>query len=98
MSSAHETATGFYAALGLTFDAKPEQVKKSYHKKSLRYHPDRNAGDDEAKEKFQAISNAFAVLSDATKRSEYDAVFRMRCVLDQGEISSADGLRGQALR
>ena len=86
MSSAHETAVGFYAALGVKFDADAAAIKKAYHRKSLKWHPDRNSS-EEAKVLFQDVNNAFACLSDGQKRKEYGTAFRMRCVLDQGMLT-----------
>ncbi|CAN0036476.1 unnamed protein product, partial [Hapterophycus canaliculatus] len=60
----------FYEVLGLpkgTSDA--AQIKKAYRKQALRFHPDKPTGD---KEKFQAISEAFEVLSDPKKKKLYD--------------------------
>lgn len=79
---------GLYHALGLTFNATDEQIKKSFRKLSLKSHPDRNPGDEAAKDRFQKINLAHTTLSDASKRAEYDAVFRMRCVLEQGVLTS----------
>ena len=85
---------GYYHALGLKFDATPEAIKKSFRKLSLKLHPDRNRDDDgTAKEKFQLVQAAYACLSDEEKRAQYDAIFRMRCVLDQGVALTVDLLR-----
>ena len=85
----HEATSGYYAALGLTFDAAQEDVKKAYRKASLKWHPDRNRGDgaEEAKRMFQVVNSAFACLSEPARRKEYDGIFRMRCVLEQGRIT-----------
>src|SRR5690606_20800135 len=47
-------------------------IKTSYRKLALAFHPDRNPGDKAAEEKFKAINEAYAVLSDPEKRSRYD--------------------------
>ncbi|MEW6428910.1 MAG: J domain-containing protein [Thermodesulfobacteriota bacterium] len=62
----------YYKTLGIDKTATPEQIKKAYRKLALKYHPDRNQGDKEAEEKFKKISEAYAVLSDADKRKQYD--------------------------
>ncbi len=62
----------FYAVLGVTKDASADEIKKSYRKLARQYHPDANAGDPKAEEKFKEISEAYDVLSDDTKRHEYD--------------------------
>jgi molecular chaperone DnaJ len=62
----------FYAVLGVTKDADADQIKKAYRKLAREYHPDKNAGDTKAEEKFKEISEAYDVLSDDSKRREYD--------------------------
>ena len=87
---------GFYNALGCKFDATPDEMKKAFRKLSLKLHPDRNPGDDEAKNKFQRVNEAHTCLSDEAERQKYDAVFRMRCVLEQGRLTP-EGLRAAPL-
>jgi molecular chaperone DnaJ len=62
----------YYAALGVSKDAAPADIKKAYRKLARKYHPDANNGDAKAEEKFKAVSEAYDVLSDTTKRKEYD--------------------------
>ncbi|KOO24622.1 chaperone protein [Chrysochromulina tobinii] len=83
---------GFYHALGVTFDADEQAIKKAFRKLSLKLHPDRNPGDESAKDKFQIVNSSYACLSETPRREQYDAMFRMRCVLDQGNLT-ADQLR-----
>ena len=61
----------YYGVLGVSRDATGEDVKKAFRKLALQYHPDRNK-DDGAGEKFKEISEAYQVLSDPKKRTEYD--------------------------
>ena len=62
----------YYAILGLKEDASPEETRKAYRKLALHYHPDRNRGDATAEERFKAISEAYAVLTDPDKRKLYN--------------------------
>lgn len=62
----------YYEILGLKKGASKDEIKKSYRKLALQYHPDRNAGDAEAEKKFKEISEAYAVLSDDKKKQQYD--------------------------
>lgn len=66
---------GYYERLGLTKDADQSQIKDAFRKLAMQYHPDRNPDDAEAAEKMKEINEAYAVLSNAEKRAEYD---RMR--------------------
>jgi curved DNA-binding protein len=62
----------YYKILGVDKKASPEEIKKAYRKLAVQYHPDKNPDDKEAEAKFKEISEAYAVLSDSTKREEYD--------------------------
>lgn len=62
----------FYASLGVSKDATPEEMKKKYRKLARELHPDKNPGDKKAEDKFKAMSEAYDVLSDPEKRREYD--------------------------
>ena len=67
-----ENKRDYYEVLGVEKGASAEEIKKSYRKKAMKYHPDRNPGDKEAEEKFKELGEAYEVLSDETKRSRYD--------------------------
>ncbi len=58
--------------LGLSRTATEVEIKSSYRKLAMQYHPDRNPGNPEAEEKFKECSEAYSVLSDAQKRATYD--------------------------
>ncbi len=62
----------YYKILGVDKGASTEEVKKAFRKLALKYHPDKNQGDPQAEEKFKEINEAYAVLSDAEKRKQYD--------------------------
>jgi molecular chaperone DnaJ len=63
----------FYEVLGVPRTASKDQIKDSYRKLAMQYHPDRNKA-PEAEEKFKEISEAYAVLSDDQKRQQYDTL------------------------
>jgi curved DNA-binding protein len=66
-------AEDYYKTLGVDKTAGPDDIKKSYRKLALKYHPDRNPNNREAEEKFKKISEAYAVLSDPEKRKQFDS-------------------------
>lgn len=62
----------YYEVLGIAKDASDSEIKKAYHKKAKKYHPDLNPGDKEAEKNFKEVGEAYEILSDSTKRSRYD--------------------------
>jgi molecular chaperone DnaJ len=62
----------YYAALGVAKDASAAEIKKAYRTLARDLHPDKNPGDKAAEERFKAVSEAYDVLSDDTRRREYD--------------------------
>ena len=62
----------FYNILGVSKTASQDEIKKSYRKVAMKYHPDRNPDNEEAENKFKEAAEAYAVLSDANKRTQYD--------------------------
>jgi curved DNA-binding protein len=78
-----------YKVLGVARDADADTLKKAYRKLARRHHPDVNPGDKAAEEKFKQISEAYDVLSDPTKRRNYD---------EFGEISLQGGFDPEQAR
>ena len=62
----------YYEILGIQKNATSDEIKKAYRNLAFKYHPDRNPGNKEAEEKFKKISEAYNVLSDDSKRKDYD--------------------------
>ena len=62
----------FYSILGVSRSASQEEIKKAYRKLAMQFHPDKNAGDKKAEEKFKEISEAYDTLSDSKKKDMYD--------------------------
>ena len=62
----------YYEVLGVAKDAPKDDIKKSYRKLAMQYHPDKNPGDATAEDKFKEAAEAYEVLSDEQKRAQYD--------------------------
>lgn len=62
----------YYEILGVGRDASDAEVKKAYRALALKYHPDKNKGDEQAESRFKEAAEAFEVLSDSEKRATYD--------------------------
>ena len=62
----------YYEILGVDKSASPEEIKKSYRKLALKYHPDHNEGDKSAEATFKDLNEAYAVLRDPGKKQQYD--------------------------
>lgn len=62
----------YYEVLGVDKNAGKDDIKKAYRKLAIKYHPDKNAGNAEAEEKFKEATEAYEVLSDDKKRQAYD--------------------------
>ena len=70
----------YYKVLGVPQNASSSDIKKAYHQLALQVHPDKNSENREAaEEKFKQIAEAYAVLSDAKKRDNYDNT-RRHCI------------------
>ena len=66
----------YYQILGVKEDAEPKEIKDAYRQLAFKYHPDRNKENPEASEEMKSVNEAYAVLSDTSKRQEYDSVCR----------------------
>ena len=62
----------YYELLGVDRNANDSEIKKAYRKLAVKFHPDKNPGDNSAEEKFKEISSAFEILKDPDKRRKYD--------------------------
>src|SRR5436309_16085893 len=62
----------YYEVLGIGKSASADEIKKAYRSLARKYHPDRNPGDKQAETHFKEVQEAYDVLSDKTKRSNYD--------------------------
>ncbi|AQV03114.2 hypothetical protein B2D07_17375 [Desulfococcus multivorans] len=70
------TQEDYYQVLGVGPDAGKREIKEGYRKLAFRYHPDRNTDDPEAAERMKRINEAYAVLSDPSKKQAYDDLRR----------------------
>jgi molecular chaperone DnaJ len=62
----------YYEVLGVPRNASEQEIKSAYRKLALKYHPDRNAGDKQAEERFKEAAEAYGILGDGEKRRRYD--------------------------
>lgn len=67
-----EQQRDLYEVLGVDKSADEATIKKAYRRLAKKYHPDANPGDQQAEQKFKEATNAYAILSDADKRKQYD--------------------------
>jgi molecular chaperone DnaJ len=81
------TKRDFYEVLGVPREATDAQIKSAYRKLALKYHPDRNQGDENAEERFKEAAEAYAVLADDQKRAAYDR-------FGHSAVSGAAGAQG----
>ena len=82
----------YYTILGIDRDASADDMKKSYRKLAMNYHPDRNPDNKEAEQKFKELSEAYNVLADEQKRSAYDRFGH--AAFEQGGPGGGGGFSG----
>lgn len=85
--------TNYYRTLGVSNDATEDDIKKSYRKLSMKYHPDHNQGDKESEDKFKEINEAYSTLSDKEKRNQYDNPNPFSDLFGGGGFSPFGGMR-----
>jgi len=74
----------YYEMLGVDKNAPSNEIKKAYRKLAITYHPDRNLGNKAAEEKFKDINEAYEVLSDQTRRVQYDQSISIKNFKNRG--------------
>jgi DnaJ-class molecular chaperone len=73
----YSSTKDYYSILGVSEGASHEEIRRAFRKLAMKYHPDRNLGNEQwAEEKFKEINEAYAVLGDGVKRQEYDRMRR----------------------
>jgi len=72
LTCGRQTGGDYYEILGVAPNASTEEIKRAYHRMAFQCHPDRHQETEEAHKKMQKINEAYAVLTDSTKRREYD--------------------------
>lgn len=83
----------YYEILGASETANASELKAAYHRQAMRYHPDRNAGSAAAEERFKLVAEAWMVLGDAARRSEYDAWLQRHRSCPAGGRTELEGFR-----
>jgi molecular chaperone DnaJ len=82
----------YYETLGVAKGANADELKRAYRKLAMQFHPDRNAGDKSAEQKFKDVSEAYEILKDDQKRAAYDRFGH--AAFEQGGMGGAGGFGG----
>src|ERR1039458_9140370 len=85
----------YYGVLGVSRDAKPDEIRKAYRHLARKHHPDVNPGNKGAEEKFKQLSEAYEILSDEKKRKIYDQYGFYADNLPPGGYGPAQGSGGR---
>ncbi len=83
----------YYEMLGVDKNAPSNEIKKAYRTLAIKYHPDRNLGNKAAEEKFKDINEAYEVLSDQTRRVQYDDLLKPKSFFGRGSNNNRSGAR-----
>lgn len=75
----------YYTILDVTPQSSEDEIRKSYRKLAMQYHPDRNPDSPQAEEKFKEIAEAYGVLTDPVKRRQYDTARAMGADYNSGD-------------
>ncbi|MBY5949103.1 molecular chaperone DnaJ [Photobacterium rosenbergii] len=84
----------FYEVLGVSRDASERDIKKAYKRLAMKFHPDRNQGDEQAAEKFKEVKTAYEILTDPQKKAAYDQYGH--AAFEQGGMGGGGGFGGGA--
>ena len=82
----------YYAILGVSKTASPEEIKQAFRKLARKYHPDVNPGNQQTEAKFKEVNEAYEVLSDSEKRQKYDRFGQYWKQVGQGAASGSTGV------
>ena len=81
----------YYEVLGVNRDASEEDIKKSYRRLAMKWHPDRNPDNPKAEENFKEAKEAYEVLSDGQRRAAYDQFGHAGVDASAGAAAGAEG-------
>ena len=82
----------FYEVLGVSRDASERDIKKAYKRLAMKFHPDRNQGDESAADKFKEVKVAYEILTDPQKKAAYDQYGH--AAFEQGGMGGGGGFGG----